>query len=126
MKNLEIKNITLIDNPETKEAEKIYSNKSRLYCWIFIVPLIISVCTISNKFPVLAFCIGFAILTIINFLIYKKVMQPYKKLLKLAEKNDLIRHEEKIRHKERARLQEDDNVTYTKKDIDKTMRRLNK
>ena len=154
MKNLEIKNITLIDEPETKEAEQIYKKYNKLFCLIFIIPLILFIFVfigavfqdgntiyISNQYSNTGYyqnnnqslmdalfvcCWIFGILTIIGFFIYKTLMKPYKKLLNLAERNDLIRHEEKIRHKERARLQEEDSVKYTKKDIDKTIKKLKK
>lgn len=149
---LDVKNITLMDETETKEAEELYKKCNKIFCWMFIAPLIIfiivgigTICqfndntfvsgghgstgyTINNNPSLLnglyICCIIFALLTIIGFFVYRKLMRPYKKLLKLAEKNDLIRHEEKIRYKERARLQKEHDKKYVTKDIENTIKKL--
>ena len=41
MSKLNIKNITLMDDVETKEAEKLLFNHRCKYCAIYIVPLVI-------------------------------------------------------------------------------------
>ncbi len=151
MKNIEIKTITLMDEVETKEAESLFKHHKLKYCFIYLIPIfsfILSLCCLiiqSNKVvynqinkntfekintnaalynTFLVLTIIFAIASLIAVLIYKSKIKPYKKLVKIAIFNDRIRHEERIRENERQRINE--KTDYTKKDIDNTLKKMNK
>ncbi len=147
MKTLKTNQITLLENVETAEAEKIYNNKKLKYSFLFIIPFVSLICFLicviyesqqtqlietSQNFFVEAFknknaFIAFSCLTgisfwitIINIIIYQKKLKPYKDLLEIAKTNDKIRHEEKIREKERQRIKNQTETNYTLKDIENT------
>ena len=148
MKSFDIKNITIADDIETKEALALL-NKHRLkYSWLTLVPIILfAICLIwdlhetnnviynyAHKKTMLenpelvntlnVLCIILFITTIVCWIIYNKLIKPYKKLVIIAEHNDKIRHEEKIRKRERSRLESDSSKEYTEKDIDNTMNKI--
>lgn len=119
MKNIEVKNITLMDEVETKEAEEIYEKFRVKYSLIMVVPillffistvgLILKITEPAKYAIALNTMIILTIISLIVFIIgiavYKNFMKPYEKLLEIAKLNDKIRHEEKIRDRERKRLQ---------------------
>ena len=148
MKNLEIKDITIADDTETKEAVTLL-NKHRLkYSWLTIVPIILlAICVIWNIYetnneiynyahkkmmlenPELVevlnvLCIVLLIATIACYIIYHKLIRPYKKLVIIAKNNDKIRHEEKVRKSERDRLNNATKKEYTEEDIDNTINKI--
>lgn len=104
-----------MDNVETKEAEIIYYNYSKKYIWFYMVPLI---CTILSFLPLIinllssthveyvfiALICVFLILFIAGIFVYTYLMIPFRKLRKIAMRNDLIRHDERIREEERQRI----------------------
>lgn len=147
MRTLKIKNITLADNVETKEAKQIYKIQKLKYSLLIIIPLILFLCFIScliyesqqyNEYANLLpgidtyqhpdLILTFFILSIVTFLIiiiniviYFQKLKPYKDLIEIAETNDRIRHEEKIREMERQRLKNGPITTkYTIEDIETT------
>lgn len=149
MNNIKVKNITLMDEVETKEAEKLYNDNKFKYCAIYLIPLLFLIITTiffivqlnitltprtygsSSKqetstnmlYILLTLMIISIILTIIGFSIYNNLMQPYKKLLRIAILNDRIRHEEKVREQERRRLQKEFNNNITTEDINNTYKK---
>ena len=123
MKYIETNNITLVKDTETQEAMFIYDKAKIKYMWIYIIPLILLIIQFVFLFTTqLDFFIFFSTEIIIISLvimitcisIYKKMMKPYKELLNIAKKNDLIRHEEEIRFKERERLIKNKSITKNK------------
>ena len=148
MKTLKIKNITLSDDVETKEAKQIYKVQKLKYSLLIIIPVILFLCFIfcllyesqqyneyANLFPglinkyqnpdliVTFLCLSIItfLILIINIVIFFQKLKPYKELIEIAEKNDKIRHEEKIREMERQRLRNEPiTTTYTIEDIEIT------
>lgn len=132
MKNIETKNITLLEEVETIEAEELLHTQKIKWLWLFIVPLALAVVflilSLSLRFPqvfsLVIFCVLIAI-ALANIGVYFKQLAPYIKLKRVAQLNDRIRHEEKIRFKERQRLQQEDyKEKYTKQDITNTIKKL--
>lgn len=125
----QFKYITLIDEKETKEAKEYLNHKRGALCWIFIVPLFITLLTFLlgmripfnlTSMPVIITSAILASITLLLFILYIFLLIPYHKLLKIAKHNDKVRHDEKIRFNERKRL-EIEHDTYNKKDIAKTI-----
>lgn len=143
MGKIEVKNITLMDKVETKEAEKIYYEQKQKYNLLLIIPILcfflFFILTViqSNKevrdgyqmvnenpelftfFQVMT--IISIMITILCFFIYKEKMRPYKELLQVARLNDKIRHEEKIRFRERKRLEKENKTRYTTEELKETI-----
>ena len=143
--NLNIKNVTLMDEVETKEAESLYNRARKKYCIIAFIPailfIIFFICYLSNTLSsasaastsglkeaaktiqtstiFLILTIIFAIFTIIGVSVYKSKIDVYYKILKVARFNDKIRHEEKIRFKERLRLESIKNKPDNNKNLEK-------
>lgn len=136
MEKIRIKNITLMDKTETREAYAIYNSKRANCCLIFIIPIIISslllLCVANNPEQMGDGGIGMLfvltiILTLINIgaiYLYRNVMRPYKDLLEVAKLNDRVRHEEKIRFKERKRIEEYEKNFILKKRLKKQCRKF--
>ncbi len=122
----QFKYITLIDEKETKEAKEILKQKRKIYCWLYILPIILAsifyLAMLDVKHWVLFMILGsvFAGLILIMFFVYVGILEPYRKIVKIAKHNDRVRHDEKIRFNERKRL-EIESDTYTKKDIINTI-----
>lgn len=122
----QFKYITLIDEKETKEAKEILKQKRKIYCWLYILPIILAsifyLAMLDVKHWVLFMILGsvFAGLILIMFFVYVGILEPYRKIVKIAKYNDRVRHDEKIRFNERKRL-EIESDTYTKKDIINTI-----
>lgn len=133
MSTFKANNITLIEEVETKEAEKIFESYKKKYKYFVIVPLLClfiscivmgtssqnigdtSPNTILIVLPAVS-----VILTVVGIITYIAKMRPYTKLLKLAELNDKVRHEERIRFKERKRLESEVKTEFETDDIEKT------
>lgn len=129
MKKIEVKNITLMDDVETKEAESLYYVAKHKYfppyCFVSLLFFIFLLLTLAGSGDkedselFLGLTILFGIVAFLARSIYTSKMKPYKKLLKIAELNDRIRHEERIRENERNRII--DEKKYSTKSIDKTL-----
>lgn len=148
MKNIQVKNITLMDKVETLEAEGYYYKNKSKYCFFYIIPallfILFLVLTIieaqkvvniktsngiliekQNMDKYIAFMsimFAFVVMTVLGFVIYRHKMKPFRELLAIAKLNDRIRHEEKIRNNERKRLETELNKIYTVKDISETIK----
>lgn len=132
---IKVKNITLMDEIETKEAEELYEIHHRKYSSFIAIPVLLLILftalTISfgikttiDKTSLIIFCVlsGISMLAVIAGISnYINKIKPYKKLLQIAKLNDRIRHEEKIRFKERKRLELNPEENYSSKDVDKTI-----
>lgn len=130
MKEIYVKNITLMDEVETKEAITIYSSFRKKYIWFILVPLILlTIFLFANiiKFNVhlWIFCLLSFIAFVLGFIVYKTLMNPFRTLLKIAKRNDMVRHEEKIRESERQRLRQERESIYKISDIDNTANKEN-
>ena len=135
MEKLKLKHITLMDEVETNEARKIFTEHQRKYSPLIVVPLIVSIVTLllglllptpelaTMTSILLKIALAAFVLTFIGAAIYSAKMKPYLKLLKIAKLNDRIRHTERIREKERQRLANPANKDkkYTVDDIDTTL-----
>lgn len=115
-----IKNITLSDESETKEAQALLEKHKKIYLlWIIPFCLFVTFVTLlinalgpyaMNNLPITnPLSMITSILLIISLIIVPNIcykhMKPYRDLLKIARSNDRIRHEEKIRCSERLRNQ---------------------
>lgn len=113
----EIKHITLYDQPETQEAlyllnknkEKIslIKNTITIFTILLFATFIISLITRNSEIFIISgilFLIMFIFFIIVS-LYQKRLLEPYYSLLRIAKRNDQIRHEERIRFRERKRLE---------------------
>lgn len=135
MRKVEIKDITLKEEPETKEAKKLYKEHKTKYCFIVIIPLVLFIIFFLivmsyqlNGIPeekiYLIICLGISFLIlIISLFIYFAKMRPFRKLLKIAKENDNIRHIERIKYRERKRLELEDKNEYTLKELKQTTKK---
>lgn len=135
MENLKLTHVTLMEEVETEEAQEIYDKYNQKYRPLVLIPLILLTITLIILFISLAcqsmillsvastFSLIAFLATIIGASAYSSRMAPYNKLLKIAKRNDEIRHEERIREKERQRLANPANrdKAYTINDIDGTL-----
>lgn len=131
MSNINVKNIVLMEKVESEEAEKLYYEKRNKYQLIYTIPIlclflfvILTIIQLNGENPNVALLTFFEIMIVLFILsiiitigIYRNLIQPYKDLLKIAELNDKIRHEEKIRFKERKRLLSEEEKEYTPKEF---------
>lgn len=121
--NIPVKNITLKQTPETDEALLLLHGKQQYLKWalfatavsfglsFFIsVILVLSIGTVSA-----GLIIFFILVTVVTcagfFYIFNKrsaMLRPYYELLRIAQKNDDLRHEERIRWRERKRLEKEE------------------
>lgn len=148
MKNIEVKNITLMEKVETTEAEGYYYKNKIKNCFFYIIPLLLFILflvltiiesqkTINIKtsqgiliekqnmdkyITFMSLMFVFLITTFLGFIIYRQKMKPYRELLAIAKLNDRIRHEEKIRNNERKRLESEHKNIYTTKEISETIK----
>lgn len=116
MINISVKNITLMETPETDEALELYNaQKRKLLVFQIIFGIIITILNyvivlnifIDKALWLFLFCgITEALLLLVYFTYIKSITRTHKKLLKIAMENDRIRHEERIRYRERKRLEE--------------------
>lgn len=127
----ELKNkITMIDELETKSAQKLLNMKLQQFRKIYFIPLIIliisGVITIASNYnDTILYIFFLSILAFaISLLCYIILIRPYVKLLKLAKFNDKIRHEEKIRFKERKRMESIKNENANRKNIQNSIKAL--
>jgi len=126
---IEVKNITLMDETETKEATQINNKKKWCYLYFIFIPLIFvpalfvglyylmlssvpitSINTfISTDTTILLFdsccLLILVVFVIIYFAICHKKMRTSRKLLKIARNNDLVKHNAKIKFSENKRLE---------------------
>lgn len=143
MEEIKVKNITLMDQVETKEAQKIYNERKQKLNLLLIIPilsfflfLILTIIQSNNvirdgyqsinKNPDLftffqVMTIASAMITIFCIFIYREGIRPYKELLEVAKLNDRTRHEEKIRFRERKRLESENKTQYTKEELKETI-----
>lgn len=128
------KYITLIDEKETKEAKNYLNHKRASLCWIFIVPAFITIATFLSglhipfnftSMGIIIASIVLASVTFLLFVLYICLLIPYYKLLKIAEQNDRVRHDEKLRFKERKRL-ELESEEYSIKNFKNTISKVEK
>lgn len=136
----EIKEITLYETPEADEAIKLLQKAQQKQIGIKIIAIIGSI--ILTGIDVALFfipetkgqLIGFSIFLLSVILIFNIALfinlngelKPYKKLLKIAEHNDEIRHEERVRENERQRIRNSQNKEKyaTNKIIEKTLKKI--
>lgn len=152
MKNIQVRNITLMEKVETLEAEGYYYKNKLKYCFFYIIPailfLLFLILTIVESQKIvninttkgiliekqnmdryitfMSLMFTFLAFTFLGFAIYRHKMKPYRDLLAIAKLNDRIRHEEKIRNNERKRLETEQKNTYTTKDISDTIKQQKK
>lgn len=117
MREIEVKNITIMQTPESDEARELLEEakqKFRLYfLWCvpaFIVGTILLICGAINANTLLislgaTFLACFVICCIYYFSRRAAYLSPYIELLRVAISNDKLRHDERIRWRERARLE---------------------
>lgn len=148
MKNIQVKNITLMEKVETTEAEGYYYKNKLKYSFFYIIPallfflfLVLTIIEsqktvnikVSNSILIekqnmdryitfMSLMCAFIVFTILGFAIYRHKMKPYRELLTIAKLNDKIRHEEKIRNNERKRLETEQRNIYTTKEISDTIK----
>lgn len=135
MKELKVDQITLLDDVETREAKRIYRERTNAAAWHYRLPLILmvlatvgAVVAIWQQIFWLAGVLA-AVVVVCIFVAfsgvrtYRKVVETYADLIRVARKNDQIRHEERLRQRERERLQDDVVVKhiYQIDDIKRTM-----
>lgn len=113
----ETKEITLFEHPELDAAKKIIKQRKQELVLLNLVG-IINLATsfalflglgISNNLAIGWGFLPFAIGGILEIM-YQVLLIPYRKLNRLARKNDMIRHEEMIKIKERERYKETKNI----------------
>ena len=114
----EIRNITLFESPETDEATELLNKKiqeQRLTKLILIFTTLILVIAefislssiMKSRTPFILFSVLILIMLIVDLKIFSSfslALLPYKQLLRIAKRNDEIRHEERIRESERKRI----------------------
>ena len=72
-------------------------------------------------------CLFASIISTIVYLIVRgNFLRPYYRLLKVAMRNDDVRHEERIRFRERKRLEEDYDIEVSMRDKDKLEKQRDK
>lgn len=125
MKQIKINNITINDECELKEAQKLLSKAYCKYSFLVIIHILSLVSgflligytlltkQIDINFIYIIFGISLFAISYITFYIYKNKLKPYHELVKIAKRNDQIRIEEKIRYKERQRLENLDTTNQT-------------
>jgi len=147
MKEIEVRNITLMEKVETQEAEGYYYKNKFKYCFFYIIPamlfflflvltiieaqkvvnitttngILIEKQNMDRYITFMSLMFTSILVTLLGIAIYRHKMKPYRELLTIAKLNDRIRHEEKIRNNERKRLEVEKKRTYTKKDISDTL-----
>lgn len=114
--------ITKKQTPETDEAIVLLSDAKKKFKLVYLIPMLAllipfpivaiissSGATVSGSVCVLAdLCLFASIISTIAYLIVRgNFLRPYYRLLKIAMRNDDVRHEERIRFRERKRLEED-------------------
>lgn len=119
----QLNQITLIDAPETKAAKKILRYLSSKFILMIIIPFILIIFTlpiqITNSNTFLQILTILELITFFcNILGYFAILMPYFKLLKLAKRNDRVRHEEKIRINERRLMENTKPKIINKNDLD--------
>ena len=133
--------ITKKQTPETDEALVILHNAKKKFKLVYMIPMIlllipfIVVRIVSATGAVVggttnfisAICLGLFIISVIIYLTIRgKFLRPYYRLLKVAMRNDDVRHEERIRFRERKRLEEDYAVEVSKHDKNKLEKQRDK
>ena len=141
---IETHNITIFDEPETKEAFALLYQAKRKYIWtilgiaLSILAFIIFLAILvsynpqpylqEDNFPyyTIPLMIISGISTLAFLIVRRKLLRPYRKLYGIARRNDRIRNDEQLRYKERKRLEalDTDTTKIKEKDIDQTLRRL--
>lgn len=138
MKQITVKNITLMQTPESDEARELLEEakqRFKLYILWCIPALIIGVvllgCGIGLNNVVQigigsTFLVIFAI-SLIFFLSRRAAyLRPYIELLRIAISNDKLRHEERIRWRERARLEATEHNSSYSETMSAKTKKLNK
>ena len=135
----DIKNITIYEEPETKEALNLLNNAIKKNCFLIIISIIsfllaclsliylIHAIQTKNEWNGIVLVLILFITSLITFILYFCIINPYKKLYKIAQHNDTIRNDEQIRFRERKRLEQMDKEqkeTITNEQIDNTLNKL--
>lgn len=127
----ELKNkITMIDELETKSAQKLLNMKLDQFKIVYLIPLIILIISLviaiaTNYNDIILFILFLSLLAFaLSLLCYFIIIRPYVKLLKLAKFNDKIRHEEKIRFKERKRMENIKNENANRENVKNSIKAL--
>ena len=121
---IKTKVITKKQTPETDEALVLLERTKKRVKKIFIIPFFVFLIFSPVFYPIeeYGWAVAFAImafLCLIAYFIYRgRILSPYYSLLKIAMKNDEIRHEERIRFRERKRLEteQDSKIIVSKKE----------
>mgnify|MGYP004662045101 CR=1 FL=1 len=115
---IKTKNITLMETPETDEALSILASVKYNYnYWIWgifalriVMIFMLTIFAVTKIFDAVYVLVVFIAISLIASIILHikrdKFFKPYRELLKIAQMNDKIRHEERIRFRERKRLEE--------------------
>lgn len=128
---IKVKNITLMETPETDEALSLLSRaKDKYFIWSLVMTVLViffgivefiflQSITINVAYRVIGafvWIISIVLLIVIRSL-RRAYLKPYYELWNIAKLNDKIRHEERIRFRERKRLEQTeskfDNVKIT-------------
>ncbi|MEG1499868.1 MAG: hypothetical protein RR400_02230 [Clostridia bacterium] len=132
MKNkIILTNVTIAETPETDEIvkdikliRKKFLRNFAIQFGIFVAMLLISIPISVESHPSAMIYIGIissvcGVMFAIEILLQIIKTRPYKKLKKIAKRNDAIRNDERIRFRERQRLIElmEKERTYTEKEI---------
>lgn len=124
--------ITKKQTPETDEALVLLQGAKRKLKLIYILPMlaltipaiIVSILSSSRAaviggsvYVLTELCLFTSIISTTVYLIIRgNFLRPYYRLLKVAMRNDDVRHEERIRFRERKRLEEDYAVEVSMRD----------
>lgn len=138
MREIVVKNITIMQTPESDEARELLEDakrKFRIYfLWCipaFIVGTILLICGATMGQTLLislgAVFLGmFLICCIYYFSRRAAYLSPYIELLRVAISNDKLRHDERIRWRERARLEKAEGGKEYSEAMSKNTAKLNK
>lgn len=130
---VELHNVTMLEETESKEVKKKLEEISKNQAIINVLTMLITLgaCTllyfvinVAGIFISLAIGAVFIILFNLHFIGEKKELEE---IYKIAQHNDLIRHDEMIRERERERLKNTMNnkQDITKETIKSTQEKLN-
>ncbi len=123
--------ITKKQTPETDEALVLLSDAKKKFKLVYLIPMlallipfpIVAIISSSgvlmdgSVYVLAALCLLVSIISTMIYLIVRgNFLRPYYRLLKVAMRNDDVRHEERIRFRERKRLEENYAVEVSMRD----------
>ena len=138
MREIVVKNITLMQTPESDEARELLEDaKHRFkiyFLWCvpaFIVGTILLICGATMGQTLLislgAVFLGMFLISCIYYYSRRTAyLRPYVELLRVAISNDKLRHDERIRWRERARLENTEGGKEYSESMSRKTTKLNK